>query len=221
MEVQIQLKDSDKSLQNQETQNAPLKMDFLILTTSMQNQNGIRQNDYYRYSRFCNKKIQKLRQLFKLTQGKKKFNKVEITPENLVDNKVLLIPILECERKWAKGMHYKQQITIAGKDIKRLRHNITKKFKKAAQQSKKLFELCKTVADTQTLLEAEAYSSLIEANHLIFKRNFNSALNLLKKTANIYEKISQLKDTIESITYKEKINLIKTQVRLCLYNLSV
>lgn len=217
MEVQSQIKDTKK----QEPQIDILKMDILILTTSMQNQNGIRQNDYYRYSRFCNKKIQKLRQIFKLTQGKKKFGKIEITADNLVDNKVLLIPILECERKWAKGMHYKQQITIAGKDIKTLRYNITKKFKKAAQHSKKLFELCKTVADTQTALEAEAYSSLIEANHLIFKRNFNTALNLLKKTASIYEKISQLKDTIESITYKEKINLVKTQIRLCLYNLSV
>jgi signal recognition particle subunit SRP68 len=217
MEVQSQIKDTMK----QEPLIDIIKMDILILTTSMQNQNGIRQNDYYRYSRFCNKKIQKLRQLFKLTQGKKKFGKIEITADNLVDNKVLLIPILECERKWAKGMHYKQQITIAGKDIKTLRYNITKKFKKAAQHSKKLFELCKTVADTQTALEAEAYSSLIEANHLIFKRNFNTALNLLKKTASIYEKISQLKDTIESITYKEKINLVKTQIRLCLYNLSV
>jgi len=217
MEVQSQTKDTN----NQDSQIDILKMDILILTTSMQNQNGIRQNDYYRYSRFCNKKIQKLRQIFKLTQGKKKFGKIDITAENIVDNKVLLIPILECERKWAKGMHYKQQITIAGKDIKKLRYNITKKFKKAAQHSKKFFELCKTVADTQTALEAEAYSSLIEANYLIFKRNFNTALNLLKTTASIYEKISQLKDTIESITYKEKINLIKTQIRLCLYNLSV
>jgi signal recognition particle subunit SRP68 len=222
MEVQSQANDNDKFFNKQETTHTtPLKIDILILTTSMQNQNGIRQNDYYRYSRFCNKKIQKLRQFFKLTQGKKKFNKIEITPENVVDSKVLLIPILESERKWAKGMHYKQQITIAGKDIKRLRYNITKKFKKAALQSKKIFDLCKLVADTQTTLEAEAYSSLIEANYLIFKRNFNLALNLLKKTANIYEKISQLKDTIESITYKEKINLIKTQIRLCLYNLSV
>lgn len=222
MEVQTQSKELDKSQTKQVvTPSSPLKMDILILTTSMQNQNGIRQNDYYRYSRFCNKKIQKLRQIFKLTQGKKKFNKIEITPENILDNKVLLIPILESERKWAKGMYYKQQITIAGKDIKRLRYNITRKFKKAAQHSKKIFDLCKSVADTQTILESEAYSSLIEANYLIFKRNFNLALNLLKKTANIYEKISQLKDTIESITYKEKINSIKTQIRLCLYNLSV
>jgi len=222
MEVKTHSKENEKSLLIKEAiSSTPLKMDILILTTSMQNQNGIRQNDYYRYSRFCNKKIQKLRQTFKLTQGKKKFSKIVINPENIVDNKILIIPILESERKWAKGMHYKQQITMAGKDIKPLRYNITKKFKKATQHSKKIFELCKSVADTQTILEAEAYSSLIEANYLIFKRNFNSSLSLLKKTANIYEKISQLKDTIESITYKERINSIKTQIRLCLYNLSV
>jgi signal recognition particle subunit SRP68 len=198
-----------------------VKLDILIATSSMQNQNGIRQNDYHRYSKFCGKKINKLRKLYKITQGKRKFNKIEITHEEVVDSKVLLIVILGAERKWAKGMYLKQTLTNIGQDVKRIRYNITKKLKRASQESNKVFELCKQISDTQTILEAEAYYSLIEANYLIFKRKFSEALNLLKRSANIYENISQIKDTIESITYKEKINAIKTQIRLCVYNLNV
>ena len=37
------------------------------------------------------KKINKLRKFLKLTQGKKKYQKVEITADKIVDNKILLI----------------------------------------------------------------------------------------------------------------------------------
>jgi signal recognition particle subunit SRP68 len=198
-----------------------VKLDILISTSAMQNQNGIKQNDYYRYSNFCSNKINKLRKLYKITQGKRKFNKIEIDAERCVDSKILLIPILESERKWAKGMLMKTHMTNVGQDIKKLRYNISKKFRKSAQTAKKVFEICQEVSDTQTILEAEAYYSLLEANHLIFKRRFDESLSLLKRAASIYEKISGIKDTIESITYKEKINLIKTSIRLCVYNLSV
>ena len=79
-------------------------MDILSVTTSMQNQNGLRVNYYRRYAHFCKKKINKLRKFFKLTQGKKKYQKVEITADKIVDNKILLIAILECERNWSYGM---------------------------------------------------------------------------------------------------------------------
>jgi signal recognition particle subunit SRP68 len=198
-----------------------IKLDILIATSSMQNQNGIRQNDFHRYSRFCSKKINKLRKLYKLTQGKRKFNKILISSQEVVDNKVLLIGLLESERRWAKGMNLRQQLTNIGQDVKKLRYNITKKFKRSSQEAKKVFDICKKISDMQTILEAEAYFSLMEANYLIFKRKFGESLSLLKRSANIYENISKLKDTIESISYKDKINSIKTQIRLCVYNLNV
>ena len=101
-----------------------VKMEILSVTTSMQNQNGLRVNDYRRYAHFCKKKINKLRKFFKLTQGKKKYQKVEITADKIVDNKILLIAILECERNWSYGMFHKQELTAIGEDIKRLRHQI-------------------------------------------------------------------------------------------------
>ena len=197
-----------------------LKMDILLSTVSMQHQNGLRVGDYLRYSHFCRKKIQKLRKLFKLSQGKKKFQKLPITAELIKDNKIFLILILECERNWAYGMYHKQELTAIGEDIKKLRYEITRKFRRATQNAKNIFEICKKIGDTQTQLEAEAYYHFINSNYLIFTRKFQEALDVLKKSCNIYEKIKQLKDTIESIEYEEKIKSMKTSMRLCIYNLS-
>ena len=108
-----------------------IKCDILLVTSSMQNQNGLRVNDYLRYSHFCRKKINKLRKLFKLTQGKRKYQKNEITADKITDNKILLIVILECERNWAYGMYHKQELTELGTDIKRLRYQIMRKFKRS------------------------------------------------------------------------------------------
>ena len=197
-----------------------LKMDILLSTVSMQHQNGLRVGDYLRYSHFCRKKIQKLRKLFNLSQGKRKFQKVPITASEIKDNKIFLILILECERNWAYGMYHKQELTAIGQDIKRLRYEITRKFKRASQNAEKIFDICKKIGDTQTQLEGEAYYHFILSNFLIFTRKFKEALESLKKACNIYEKISQLKDAIESIEYKEKIKNMKTSMRLCIYNLS-
>ena len=197
-----------------------IKCDILLVTSSMQNQNGLRVNDYLRYSHFCRKKINKLRKLYKLTQGKRKFQKNEITADKITDNKILLIVILECERNWAYGMYHKQELTALGTDIKRLRYQIMRKFKRSVTNAKKILDLCEKIGDSQTQLEAKAYFAFINSNYLIFKREYNEALTLLKNASNIYDKISSLKDTIESIEYKEKINSLKTSMRLCIYNLT-
>ena len=197
-----------------------LKMDILLSTSSMQHQNGLRAGDYLRYAHFCRKKIQKLRKMNHLRQGKRKFQKVEITPQLIKDNKIFLILILECERNWAYGMYHKQELTFIGEDIKRLRYEITRKFKRATQNAKKILDVCQKIGDTQTQLEGEAYYHFINSNYLIFTSKFKEALEILKKACNIYEKIKQLKDTIESIEYEEKIKSMKTSMRLCIYNLS-
>jgi len=36
-----------------------LKLDIMMLTNTMQNQNGVKLNDYLRYSNYCKKKINK------------------------------------------------------------------------------------------------------------------------------------------------------------------
>lgn len=206
---------------NQIINNTKVKLDILQTITNLQNQNGVRMNDYLRYSKYCRKKINKLRKIFKLTQGKKKFIKVDINAENVTDPKILLIAILDTERRWAVGMQMKQTLTNKGEDIKKIRYNIKKKFKRAVEEAKELVITCNAVADNQTNSEAEAYLSMMESNSLIFSRKFNEAYEKLKNTIRMYEILARSKDNIESIVYEDKITVLKSSVRLCQYNIKV
>ena len=51
--------DVDSVVEPDPIQNKNIKLDILINLSSMQNQNGIRLKDYYRYSKFCGKKVHK------------------------------------------------------------------------------------------------------------------------------------------------------------------
>jgi len=50
-------------------------------------------------------------------------------------------------------------------------------------------------------------------------KEYKTALDNLLKSKIIYEKVSQYKDTLEAIIYKEKISQIDTLLRLCAFNL--
>jgi hypothetical protein len=61
----------------------------------------------------------------------------------------------------------------------------------------------------------------MEANYLIFTRKFAEAFEKLKNAIKIYESLARSKDNIESIVYKDKINVLKSSIRLCQYNMNV
>ena len=50
-------------------------------------------------------------------------------------------------------------------------------------------------------------------------KDYKNAFDNLLRSKIIYEKISQYKDTLEAIIYKEKISQLDTLIRLCSFNL--
>lgn len=49
-------------------------------------------------------------------------------------------------------------------------------------------------------------------------KDYQSAMDNLLRSKIIYEKISQYKDSLEAIIYKEKISQIDTLLRLCSFS---
>jgi hypothetical protein len=68
-------------------------------------------------------------------------------------------------------------------------------------------------------VEVEAYVAQISAQYQMDIKDYKSAFDNLLKSKIIYEKISQYKDTLEAIIYKEKISQLDTLIRLCSFNL--
>ena len=55
-------------------------------------------------------------------------------------------------------------------------------------------------------MEVEAYVAGMLAVYEMEKKDFHSALDNLLKSKIIYEKISQYKDSLEAIIYKERVS---------------
>lgn len=69
--------------------------------------------------------------------------------------------------------------------------------------------------------EMEAYVESMQAAYLIEVKKWEEALDLLLRAKVIYQNISQMKDSIEAVIYKEKIGQLDTFIRLCCLSLGL
>lgn len=201
-------------------ENIQLNLNILSQIVTYQSQNGIRTKDYQRYIKFLGKKINKLRQGFKITQGKKKFNKIEITAENSTDQKLLLVLVLECERHWANASLYNQRLTSLDSVVSDWRYKAREKYLRASKYAFNLLNITKQRCNDATIQEAEAYYNTLNANYTMYTRKFEAALDGYKKAKDIYLRLASKKDAIESILYKDRVKYLLMQIRYCDYNLT-
>ncbi|CAI2361175.1 unnamed protein product [Moneuplotes crassus] len=196
-------------------------LDVLVMVKTSQNQNGLRSNDYYRYYKYCSRKIHRLRKAAKLTQGRRKFVKNEVTAEKVRENeRGVQIPLFTAERDWANAMFLKQQLTENGDECSRNKHTARKKMRRAYQQAQIFYGIIKELWDPQTTLEAEAYLDSIKASLDVECSNYKEALDAFLRTNVIYKHISRSKDALKAAIYSEKLEQIEPLIRLCTYNIS-
>ena len=161
-----------------------------------------------------------MRKAAKLTWGRKKFVKNEVTSEKVKENeRAVMIPLFSSERDWAKAMFLKKQLTEHGEEFARNKYAIRKKLKKAYGHAKHFNDIAHEVYDKQTCIEADAYLSTIKAHLDIEYGRFEEALDELLKVRIIYKNLAATKDSLEAAIYGEKIQQIEPLVRLCTYNL--
>jgi hypothetical protein len=195
-------------------------LDVLLMVKTSQNQNGLRNNDYYRYYKYCSRKIHRLRKATKFTQGRKKFVKNEIDAAKVrLNQRAVQIPLFSAERDWAQAMFLKKQLTEHGDEFMRNKHTARKKLKRAHAHAKEFFEIVEEVFDKQTTVEAEAYLSSIKASLDIEYARYEDALDALLRTRIIYKNLAKSKDSLEAAIYNEKQDQIEPLIRLCTYNL--
>eukprot|EP00939_MAST-03C_sp_MAST-3C-sp1_P005281 g5281.t1 len=147
---------------------APLCIDILDTITTSQLQNGLRHGDYLRYRRYCARQLRRLRKSLGISHGKGRvFQQKKITPEDSVESRFLLIPLVNAERAWAYAMESKEK----AEDLKdeddedgmnpRKRHIMLRKLRKAVRWSSELSQLCAKRGDERTTKEAKAYAAYL------------------------------------------------------------
>ena len=111
-----------------------------------QTQNGLKHGDYKRYHHYCSQRIKRIRKGLKYTHGSKFQNKKRVDEICPNDPYMLHSLLYHSERLWAFGMNLKQSLSnqAKGKENRRSKFVIRKKFKKACYWANLLEKTCQT-----------------------------------------------------------------------------
>jgi len=196
-----------------------LSMNVLEIITEERNMHGLRHQDYQRYRRYCTKKIHNLRKFLKLTQGKKRYQKKEITVDIINNIKHLYVLLFSAERAWSYAMQLKSESL----DEPRKHYHLMKRLRKAASYANQLEDVCKSYEkiDEKTLLDVQAYAALMTGYKLFEEQDWQAALEKFAIARTIYEKLAAAGDPQQEALCHSTIDSIDPNIRYCAYNLKI
>ncbi|KAJ3038273.1 signal recognition particle subunit srp68 [Rhizophlyctis rosea] len=208
-----------EDVQGDQQTGSPLFLDVLSLTNEKRNEHGLRHQDYQRYRQYCAKKIHRVRKNVGLTQGKKKYEKKELTAEVASSDRHLEVLLFETERAWAYAMELKRDSTAEP----RKKHHLIKRLKRAAQTATKLEGLCQErETETRTQLDVQAYAAFMEGSLLFEQQKWQDAWDKFATARTIYVNLEQSGgNAAQKVLCQAAIDEIDPNIRYCAYNLKL
>jgi signal recognition particle subunit SRP68 len=193
-------------------------IEVLKVIKEAQMQHGLRHADYQRYRTYCSRRLKRVRKTLHFSCGNmRRFQKRELTSDDLVDSKYLLIPLFQAERAWAYSMQLKQEMNSEPRKKFHLLNRLRKAIK-YAKELEKLSQLSK--CDARAKLEAQGFSSVLSGQFFFEKQEWDKALNYFSLAKKIYEKLSAALVGDDAQTYYvQKVEEIVPNIRYCNYNL--
>eukprot|EP00388_Colpodella_angusta_P005416 GDKJ01016756.1.p1 GENE.GDKJ01016756.1~~GDKJ01016756.1.p1 ORF type:complete len:586 (-),score=163.90 GDKJ01016756.1:311-2068(-) len=167
-----------------------------------QQENGLRHDDFHRYTQYCTKRLARIRDVLKFKNGKgKAFTKKEL-PEVIEDVKFLELVLIDAERAWSAGVALKTEFALNDENTRPRLHAV-RKFSKAVLHAQHLEDLCQRFATEETLLEAKAYRLTAESRVAAEKENYGEAIRLAEAARDLYESLSRMSNIISPETLAE------------------
>jgi signal recognition particle subunit SRP68 len=191
----------------------------LEIIKAAQAQNGLRMNDYDRYREYCARRLRRLRtaKTIRFTQGKKKYQKHELTPEKVTDARFLLMPLMMAERAWAMAQGIKA--ADAGESSGSRRAHALQRLRKAVAHAGELQALTAARGDGRTALEAEAYAAWLQGTYQLETEAWEAALAAFVTARSIYEQLAAVAARRTRDLYLARVDEIAPNERFCRYNL--
>ncbi|XP_018568146.1 signal recognition particle subunit SRP68 [Anoplophora glabripennis] len=196
-------------------------IEILKLIKDAQQQHGLRHGDYQRYRGYCSRRVSRLRKVLKIPQGDRRhFKKRDVTEAHIAspkaDERFLHIPLVLSERCWAYAMQLRQEANTEP----RKKFHLVQKLRKACIYAMQLDELCKQErCDARTRLEAQAYVAWIQGSLQFELQLWQQAVENLKKSQVIYEKLASALPEEDQAPYKQRVEEIAPSLRYCAYNI--
>ena len=202
-----------------------LSLDILHLAKTSQMKNGLRHQDYRRYRQYCTRRLRRIRKnnqvrfMYANPKGRQ-YEFHEVRPEDVKDERFIIIPLMMAERAWSYAMQLKQD--NENDDFPRKYFHMKRRLTKAARWSTTLKDLCATVGDARTALEAEAYEAWMHANLTLENENWSGAVEKYMHAREVYEQLSQVGSKEERELFRERIEEdIDPSMELCKYNIEM
>lgn len=193
-------------------------LEALKVIRESQQQHGLRHGDYERYRSYCSRRLHRLRKTLNFKCGNtRRFQKREVTVDDLNDSKFLLIPLFQAERAWAYSMQLKQE----SNSDPRKRFHLVNRLRKAVKYSNELELISQSArCDARTKLEAQGYSSIMNGQYNFEVQKWIESLNHFNVAKKIYSNLSDaLKGDDSQVFYSQKVDEIIPNIRYCNYNL--
>ncbi len=140
-----------------------------------QQQHGLRHGDYERYRSYCSRRLHRLRKTLNFKCGNtRRFQKRDVTADDLSEAKFLLIPLYQAERAWAYSMQLKQEVNSDA----RKKFHLVNRLRKAVKYANQLELLSQSSqCDARTKLEAQGYASIMNGQFNFEVQKWNESLN--------------------------------------------
>lgn len=192
----------------------------LPFVTDLQQQNGLRHEDYQRYRQFCTRRLGRVRKIVKFGHGRK-FTKKAVTADRVVDGRFLHIPLLQAERAWSYYMQLKHLVDETAHGSRKLFHSRSR-LRKAAAHAHVLRELACTpgLCDPRTELEATAYADWLQGCLAFEMERWDEAMDKLQRARFIYERLASLCDPGHRTLYTQRIDEIDANVKFSAFSKS-
>jgi len=198
----------------------PFSFDVLKTVQSQQSLNGLRHNDHLRYRQYCTRRLRRLHSALHFKHGKGRFKPAPF-PQDFNDKRFLEIPLVNAERAWSYAVQLKADNAAASQLNSPWRRHSIMRLSKAAKWARRLEAACKVHADQRTQLEAEAYTSFLEATYLVEKEEWSEALAKLKLCKRVCDRLAVASGQAEAALFKAKTEELAPMLRECKYNLDI
>ncbi|CDJ43069.1 signal recognition particle, putative [Eimeria tenella] len=121
---------------------APLALEITQTAHLLGEQNGLRHQDFCRYRKYLSRKLGRLRQQLDAKNGRHRYTPKPL-PDNIQDERYLLLLLVQAERAWAYGMQLKSDNANSVTPNAKLRAHSIRRFAKAVSYAHQLEALCK------------------------------------------------------------------------------
>ncbi|MES1912437.1 MAG: hypothetical protein MHM6MM_004712 [Cercozoa sp. M6MM] len=202
-----------------------MTLDVLSLVQRSRYENGLRNDDFGRYRKYCTSRLRKLRKKLGLQHRPdggdsgnkdKKFQKKELTQTDIQAGvTVLQLPLLEAERAWAHAMNLKAECKSL-----REHHRVIARLGKSARYATQLLDLCQHVdcpGKVRIRAEVAAYTSATHATLALEKERHADALKHLTTAIALYDGLAEVCDGEIEVISREQSQRLSRLSQYCAY----